>query len=104
MSQQKQSNPIFLFETSDPTVVHISISEYGQEKLNNNAEDILEDLVDNLDVSLRNAGYMYNITLDALAQTVDIAPYEGVEGFNQEVFDLIAEELQFSDTMVRGEE
>lgn len=102
MTQDKRE-PLFTFDTSNPQVISIFISQTGKD-ITDGDTSVMEDLVENIDQSLRNAGYMYNITLDVSKDTVTITPYEHVESFNQEVFDLIAEELQFTDNLLRGDE
>jgi hypothetical protein len=97
-------NPIFTFDTTNPTLVSISLSETGKEIIGDNTESVLEDLIENIDQSLRGAGYIYDITSDIEAEQIYIKPFEGTDAFNQEVFDLIAEELQFSDSLLRDEE
>lgn len=104
MTKKESVTPIFLFETTNPKVVHISFSESGKEKVGSDSSSILEDLVENIDQSLRGAGYMYDLKLDLSQETIDIEPFEGIESFNQEVFDLISEELQFSDILIRDED
>lgn len=93
--------PVFSFETSDPKIVRISISKTGKDIIAQDIENIFTDLAENIDQSLRTAGYMYNIVADMKNHTMNITPFEDIESFNQEVFDIIAEELQFTDNLVR---
>lgn len=104
MSKKSPIDPIFLFETTDPKIVHIAISTFGKEKIGKESGHVLEDLVDNIDQNLRGAGYIYDVQLNLDTETIDIEPFEGIESFNQEVFDIISEELQFSDMLLRDEE
>jgi hypothetical protein len=99
---QEKIDPIFTFETSDPRVVLISLSQTGKD-ITNGDTSALEDMAENIDQSLRGAGYMYDININTEEGTVTITPFEHIESFNQEVFDLIAEELQFTDNLLRGD-
>ena len=101
---QTQQDPIFTFDTTDPAIVSISLSKTGKDIVQENTQSVLEELGENIDQSLRGAGYMYNISIDEEASQIRITSFEGSDAFNQEVFDLIAEELQFSDNLLRDQE
>lgn len=101
---QTHQDPIFTFDTADSSIVRISLSETGKDLARENIEGVLEDLMENIDQSLRGSGYIYNITLNKEELQIDITSFDSTESFNQEVFDLIAEELQFSDSLLRDEE
>ena len=100
---QKHNDPIFIFNTSDASVVSIGLSTTGLD-LVQDTTSVFEDLLENLDLSLKNAGYMYNIDADITLGQITIKPFEDIVPFNQEVFDIIAEELQFTDNLIRSEE
>jgi len=101
---KENNNPLFTFDTTNPTIVTLSLSPEGREIAGENSSHIFDDLVENLDQSLRNAGYMYNIQANMADEQISIKPFENIEPFNQEVFDIIAEELLFTDNLLRGDE
>ncbi len=103
MEQQEDANTIFSFETSDPTVVTIGLSPIGKDKVDD-AASVFEDLLENLDQNLRTSGYIYDIQLIDNDEGITIKPFEDGEEFNQEVFNLIAEELDFMDKLVTDED
>lgn len=102
MEQQEDTNTIFSFETSDPRVVSITLSTLGKDKVDEPAS-VFEDLLENLDQNLRTAGYIYNIQLTDDSDGIVIKPFEDEEEFNQEVFNLIAEELDFMDKLLNDD-
>ncbi len=101
---QETHNPLFTFDTTNREVVLLALSETGKDLVGGNMSSVFEDLAENIDQSLRNAGYIYNIEVDTEAEQISIKPFENVEPFNQEVFDIIAEELLFTDNLLRDDE
>lgn len=99
MSQEH--NPLFTFNTENPNLVIIGFSDKHTDIPRSNFSDIFENLAEHIDQSLRNAGYIYDITVDMPSFTLSIRPFEGADGFNQETFDIIAEELLFADNFVQ---
>lgn len=99
-TEYESADPIFILETSDPKVVHIELSKTGRETIGDGTDDVIEDLAENIDQNFKSSGYIYNVCVGKDGETIDITPFEDEDDFSQEVFNIIAEELNFMDNLV----
>lgn len=94
-----EKNTLFTFESADPKIVTIGLSPLGREKIED-VTSVIEDLMDNIDQNFRTEGYLYDIRLSDDEEGIEIRPFEDGDEFNQDVFNVISEELEFMDNLV----
>lgn len=104
MEENEKTSAVFVLDTTDPKVVTITLSDLGQELVGDDAASTFEDLMDNIDQNFRTAGFMYELTLLNDGNGIEIRPFEDGDDFTQEVFNLIAEELDFMDSLVNNQD
>lgn len=74
----------------------------GRELVGDDASSTFEDLMENIDQNFRSGGYIYDLQINDTEDGIVIKPFEDDEEFNQEVFNLISEEVDFMDKLVNN--